>query len=239
MSREKLAQVALEQGLGTIVLLEGKAPEQLNDLPIEIKGNIDAPSRFLKGRFEEFSNSKNHCMVSKTDGVITLHLNEKSPIDKYTIKGKIEIAKKFKSLGINDENVSYTPEQLANKFKLLRSLFASNLEHTNICSTLRNLKAKINRELENSDDKKGNVTKNFQQSVESNMPDSITLKLPLLEGELPVEIELNVVLEAENGSSIKCYLESIDAADLIEQQFEDRVNEEVEYLKEFVTIIEY
>ena len=38
---------------------------------------------------------------------------------------------------------------------------------------------------------------------------------------------------------IKCYLESIDAAELIEEQFKLRVEEEIEKIKDFVTIIEY
>jgi hypothetical protein len=44
-----------------------------------------------------------------------------------------------------------------------------------------------------ADDRKGNVTENFKQTVISNMPDSIKLKLPLLEGEDPIEIEVNVI----------------------------------------------
>jgi hypothetical protein len=44
------------------------------------------------------------------------------------------------------------------------------------------------------------------------------LKLPLLEGEDPIEIEVNVILEA-HSSEIRCSLESIDASELIETQF--------------------
>ena len=50
---------------------------------------------------------------------------------------------------------------------------------------------------------------------------------------------MNVILELDGGSLIKCYLESIDAAELIEEQFKLRVEEEIEKIKDFVTIIEY
>jgi hypothetical protein len=70
------------------------------------------------------------------------------------------------------------------------------------------------------------------------MPDSIKLKLPLLEGEDPIEIEVNVILEA-HSSDIRCSLESIDASELIETQFTKRVEEEIEKIKGFVTVIEY
>jgi len=238
MNKEKLAQIAIEKGISTVVVLEGKAPEQHNDIPVVITGNIDAPSRFIEGRKIEFEKSKRHCLVSKTDGHILLVINEQSVIDNYKIQGKIEVSKKFTSLGINDDKTSYSPEELANKLKLLRSMFVSNMEHASICATLRNLKAKVNADIDKADDRKGNVTKNFKQTVESNMPDAIKLKLPLLEGEEPIEIEVNVILEA-HGSDIKCSLESIDAAELIETQFKQRVDQEVNKIKDWVTIIEY
>lgn len=239
MGTEKLAQAAIDKGISTLVVLEGDAPAQYNDSPVDIIGNIDAPSRFIAGRGKDFETKSKHCLVSKTEGKITLVVNEQSVTDKYTITGKIEVAKKFIALGINNVQRGYSPEELANKLKLLRSMFDSKVEHSNICATLRNLKAKINRDIEDSNDRKGNLTKNFQQTVESNMPDAITLKLPLLEGEEPISIVVNVVLESEGGNSIKCYLESIDAAEIIEEQFEQRVLQEIEKIKDWVTVIEY
>jgi hypothetical protein len=239
MNNDKVVQTMIEKDVKQVIILEGKVPEQHNNQPVNILGNIDAPSRFIEGRKEDFADSRKHCKVSKTDGIITLILNEQSVVDKYVVQGKIEVAKKFTSLGINNDKISYEPEELANKLKLLRSMFVSNIEHSNICSTLRNLKAKINSQIENLNDRKGNVTENFKQTVNSNMPDSIKLKLPLLEGEEPIEIEVNVILEANGGSGILCSLESIDAAELIETQFAERVNQEVEKIKSFVTVIEY
>ena len=239
MSNDKKVETMVENGLSQLVILEGKAPEQHNAQPVIIRGNIDAPSRFLEGKITEFEDSKSHCMVSKTDGIIMLVLNEQSVVDKYTVIGEISVSKKFNSLGINNDKVRYEPEELANKLKLLRSMFVSKMEHASICNILRNLKAKINAQIESLDDRKGNVTENFKQTVSSNMPDSIKLKLPLLEGEEPIEIEVNVILEANGGSGIICSLESVDAAELIEFQFEQRVNQEVDKIKDKVTIIEF
>jgi hypothetical protein len=238
MSNEKVIQTMIGSDIRQVTILEGTAPAQYNNLPVDILGNIDAPSRFIEGRKADFQESRRHCKVSKTDGVITLILNEQSVVDKYIVQGKIEISKKFKSLGINNDKQGYSPEELANKLKLLRSLFVSNLEHSSICNILRDLKAKINADIEKANDRKGNVTENFKVALESNMPDSITLKIPLLEGEEPISISVNVILELDGGSMIKCFLESIDASELIETQFEERVNQEIEKIKDFVTVIE-
>lgn len=238
MNNEKIIPALLEKEVKQITILQGNAPEQHNNQPVTIVGTISAPSRFIQGRKSDFTSTDKHCLVSKTDGLIRLVLNEQSVVDKYTIQGQIEISKKFKALGINKDSVNYSPEELANKLKLLRSMFVSNLEHASICATLRNLKAKVNADIDKADDRKGNVTRNFKQTVESNMPDAIKLKLPLLEGEEPIEIEVNVILEA-HGSDIKCSLESVDASELIETQFAEIVNQEIEKIKDFVTVIEY
>ena len=79
----------------------------------------------------------------------------------------------------------------------------------------------------------------LRTTVESNMPDAIKLNIPLLEGESPVEIDVNVILEVGGSNGIICYLESIDAAEIIEQQFEERVNQEVDKIKDWVTVIHY
>ena len=237
MELEKIAQEAFKKEQGSLIVLTGEAPKQHNPQPVIIEGNIDAPSRFIQGRSAEFENSKRHCFVSKTNGTIVMILNEQSIVDKYTVCGKIEIGAKFKALGINKDSVAYSPVELANKLKLLRAMFKNKMEHAKICSTLRNLNATVNKEIESLDDRKGNLTANFKQTVQSNMPDAIMLSLPLLEGEPAVDIEINVILEADGASQIKCYLESVDAAELIEELFKKRVEEEIEKIKDFVTII--
>jgi hypothetical protein len=52
--------------------------------------NHSAPSRFIEGE-EDFDSSRRHYLVSKTDGVIKLILNEQSVTDKYIIQGKLRL----------------------------------------------------------------------------------------------------------------------------------------------------
>ena len=127
---QEVAKTMIQEGVKEITILHGEAPGQHNNQPVTITGTISAPANFIEGRREDFKESRKHCNVSKTDGVITLVLNEQSVVDKYIIQGKIEVAKKFKSLGINNDKQGYSPEELANKLKLLRNLFVSNLERS-------------------------------------------------------------------------------------------------------------
>ena len=217
---------------------EGKTPEQFNDVPVNISGTITAPSLFIAKREGEFYDKTAHALVSKSEGKITLVINEQTVSEKYTISGKIDIGKRFVELGINTDK-SYSPTELSKKFRLLRSLFPSRAEHASIVTLLRNFKAKISQEMDKEDDARGGVKVSYKQAVESNIPESFKMLIPLLEGADPVEIEVQVLLEVEQGSSVQCFLESIDGADLIEEAKTTLVVEEVAKIEDKVTVIYY
>jgi len=221
----------------TITKLKGQAPEQHNPLPVNITGTITAPSRFIENRKDEFYDKKAHCLASTTDGVLELVVNEQSVCDKYTVKGKVEIGKLFSKIGIN-KDVSYTPIELSRKFRMLKSIFPSPKEHLDITTKLKNLKAKVNKEVEESNDDRANVSQIFKQSVESNIPESFKLHLPLLEGEAPETIDVVVLLEVK-GNDIVCYLESVDGQEKIDNEMERLVREECEKIEKSVLVIYY
>ena len=240
-NKDKIAQKMIENGITQITILEGQAPPQpeiYNPTSVEISGAIDSPLRFITERKDEIDFKKSYVIAKKGAKIITLIINEQSVVDKYTIDGVFNVSTKFQSLRINEEHASYTPEKLAHTLKLLRSIFTERADHAKIVSTLKNIKAKINRKIENADDSKGNVTRNFTQEVESNMPDGFKLKMPLFEGEEPKEFEVNVVLEADGGSSIKCLLESVEAAELMDEIVEERFNAQIEELQKSLLEIE-
>lgn len=233
-------ETMVKNGITQLVILEGKAPTQHNPEPVNLTGTITAPSLFIEKRKEctNYDKNSSHCKVSKTEGTIELVVNEQSVCNKFTVKGQIYIGKKFASLGINNSSKSYAPTELAQKLRLLRSIFPSKGEHATIVATLNNLVAKVNRQIEESDDKRGNTSGFFKQTVSSNMPEAITLNIPLIEGEEPVNIEVSVILEA-HGNDIICFLESVDGQEQIDAITEKLVLEEVEKIKNDTTIIYY
>lgn len=233
---EKAVVEAVKDGATTITILTGTASNPLtvnNPNPVKLTGTIDAPKRFIEVR--EFDRKASHALVSLSRGEIKLVVNEQSTDDLYTVTGRVAISKQFAELGINTDKY-YEPEDLAKKLKLKRSMFANKLDHAKTIASLRNIKAKVNQDIEKAKDDKGNVTDAMRQSVESNMPDSITVKIPLIEGQEPVKIELFIVMEVEAGKII-CTLESIDGAEGIDEFREKAVLEQVEAIKDRTTVI--
>ncbi len=220
-----------------VTILEGEAPEQSNPEPVIINGTISAPSRFIKKRTDTYNKDKSHCKVSETEGEIRLYIDEQNHFGYYHITGKVELGKRFLELGINTDK-TYEPTELANRFRLMRSIFKNHSDHARINKNLRNLKARINGQMEDLDDRKGNRSILYKQTVESNIPDSFILNLPLIEGEEPEEIEVAVILEVNQGA-IHCYLESVEGQDRIDELRKSLVKEEVAKIEDHTTVIYY
>lgn len=235
---EKIASEAMKDGSKSIVILTGEAPKQHNNVCVDISGNIDSPSRFISKRGDDFKDCDRHCIVNKDNGQIVLTINPQSSTDKHTITGEIKVSSKFKGLGINDSSCSYSPEELHHKLKLMRSYFPDTSTHLSICKELKNLTATINREIQDHDDERGNVSQKFKQTVESNIPKQFIMSIPVIEGEPPVDLSMAINLKAGGTSTILCYLESMDGADIIEETFQKRLQEEIDLIKDWVVIIE-
>jgi len=237
MDKNKI-EVTVEKGIKELVIREGQAIPLANIPDVEIVGTITAPSRFILDRFEDFKKDEAHCLVNRENRNIILKLNEKHPFGKYSIIGRISLGNKFKELGINNPNIHYTPIQLAKKLKMLRSIFDSRSEHAAVVNALRDIKAKLKQDIDAKDDSRGNVSASFEQSLESNIPAKFTLVLPLIEGEERVKFDVHIFIEGSSYNDLYCYLESVDAADMIEEAVEKKIDEEVKIIKEYAVVIE-
>ena len=220
-----------------VTILEGKAPEHKFPKNTTISGNIDSIYRFIQDRKdqEEYQNKNTHCEVSLDNGTMVLRVNERNHDGGYTVNGKVELSKTFKELGINTSK-RYEPLELASFLRLKRSIFESHAAHAEIVSTLKNVKATVNQNVEKSKQDNGDVRFLFQQEVQSNMPKAFNLNLPLIKGGEKETISVEVILEAD-GMNIQCFLVSVDGQESIDSQFESLVKEQIEFIKDDVLVI--
>lgn len=217
-----------------LIIRQGEALEVQNPLNVNIDGNIDAPSRFVEKR--ETKPETSICYFSTTKGEIQLITDDREPFGKYIVTGKIKINPKYKALGINNADVTLPPKALARKFKMLRRMFPSKEEHMRICNILNKFEAKVHKEFEESQSDNGDYKSLKNQIVESNIPSSFLMSVPIIEGEDETTIEVFTVIVAE-GNTIKCSLESVDAIEYIEDFFDKRVKDEVKKLEGKTTLI--
>jgi hypothetical protein len=235
--KNRFGQNILDQNSSVeVVWLEGQAVQQHNPEPLTINGTITAPSIFVEKRKAIIDPLSSHALVSVFDGTIKLVINEKNTVAKYTISGAIHESKRFKQLGINNPDVSLEPKMLSQKFRLLRTLFESPSDHSKLVSSLRNFTASVDAVIKDNDDMRGNTSTAVDIVVKSSIPEKFVLNIPLFEGQETQKIEVFIFFNA-NGSGILCSLESVDAADLMENQREKLINEEVKKIEDKVTVL--
>jgi hypothetical protein len=236
MNNEIIAKELIKNGAATVTILTGAAPKQENLSNIEIKGDIHSVNAYLSKRGQVYNPLNCYVKVDKFNGKMTAIIGENQPFGQTVVIGEIKKGKIFSDLGINAET-SYSTEGLSKKLRMMRSIFVDKDQHANIVAKLRNLVAQINREIEKQDDLKGNRSNVFRQKVESNIPDSLAIQLPIIEGNEPVKIEVNVILEVGDSGQVVCKLESVDAQELYDETVTKMIETEVGLIDSKIVVI--
>ena len=158
---------ALVDGVKEIVIREGKALEEKEPVTVKITGTIDAPLRWLKKRVAMgcIHQDNSHILVDREQMTITFRSEE----DYYygtQITGRLELSPVFKKFGINFGKYM-TNFEMAELFKMNRSYFENRAVAMNLVTQLQNFKAKVDKDIENMDNKRGDRRILVNQVVQS------------------------------------------------------------------------
>ena len=203
-------------------------PEKVN-----ITGTITAPFAFLEKRWNDpqMDHSRTHLLVNRDNLNIKLVVNETDKRNGMTIIGQIELSRQFKAFGVN-KDVQFMPEDLANFFRINRSYFKDRAENMVLVSNLKAFRAKIETEVEREKKDNGSVTDVYKKVVNSNLPGSFKVCIPIYKGAAPEEIEIEVIATV-NGRDVALELISPDAASIVEEVRDHLIDEQIEKFTEF------
>jgi hypothetical protein len=146
------------------------------------------------------------------------------------ITGKLELSEQLKAFGIN-KDIERDTLDLATLFKMNRHWFKSTQEGMKFVTDLSNFEAKVDKIIHTHQDQKGNQKHLRSQAVNSNIPDKVTLNIPLFKGQPRVDIVIEVVV---NPTNLNCALISPDLKMVIETQTEEVIMEQVDKIKSIV-----
>lgn len=210
----KQLAAAMAQGLpencGEVIIREGQALPVREPERVIITGTIDAPARFAEMRSERIPQIVSHVLVNREEMTIKLSCNENNPYGS-RITGKLEISPEFKKMGINSGNY-ITNFEMAELIKMNRAYFENRQEAMKLVSDLQQFKARVNKEVEDSNDNRGNRHLLLDQAVQHNLPEKFTLDIPLFKGEGKQHIEVEVYV---NPADLTMTLVSPEANDRI------------------------
>lgn len=228
MAENKLNVVVPKDYNGTpiqVVLREGKASNVIDPKEPEIvviEGTIEAPQRWLEKRIDLIDQKASNIIVNRDTMKIALTMDETNYY-RTKISGTLDASQEMKSFGINT-NKSWEPSKLSQFFKMHRSFFKDKTENMTLVSTLKNFKAKINQDIERSREENGSKVDNYSQVVDSNLPKSFKLNIPLFKGFAPEEIEVEIYADVD-GRDVSLSLVSAGANEAIEE-YKNRVIDE-------------
>ena len=225
--------VNLTEGQNTLKLMQGTAPKKLDELaPVKFKahGTIEAPLRFLEKRVGDIDQHKAHIFIDRDNLGILLVFNEDDAYKYGEVSGILQMSKVFLSFGINSER-QWEPDKLGQFLKLNRTYFVSREENMKVVNALKSFDAKVNQIVQRETNENGNKTFSFRQAVDSNIPDSFKLCLPMICGCQPVEIEVETYANID-GARVSISLQSPGANDIVEDIRNNYISGIVEKLRE-------
>lgn len=232
-NEEKPIVVNMTDGQTTLTILQGQAPKQLDKLaPVktEISGTIDAPLCWLKKRVGDIDQHKAHIIVNRDKLTVSLVVNESDPYNRGEISGKLEFSEIFQKLGIN-AGKQWQPESLGQFLKLNRIYFPNREENMAVVNALKSFSAKVNQDVQRETKENGNRAMVFRQAVDSNIPQSFKMRLPIFSGGTPVEIDVETYASID-GTDVSVMLQSAGAVDAIEDVKMNNISTVLESIRE-------
>lgn len=244
MSENKLNVVVPKDYSGApieVVLREGAAPDLLEIKEPErvvISGTIDTPFRWLEKRIELINQKASNIIVNRDVMGIALTVDETNYYQS-DIRGELKTSKEMMEFGINTEK-KWEPIKLSKFLKMHRAFFTDKSQNMMLVSTLKNFKAKVNQDIERSKEENGSKVDNYSQVVDSNLPKSFKLNIPLFKGFACEEIEVEIYADVD-GRDVSLSLVSAGANEAIEEYKNKVIDEQLEQIRQIapnIVIIE-
>lgn len=230
-------KISVENGVKTVEIRTGKALELKEPRKVSLFGVLDSPLKWLEKRVEEINQNKAHVIVDREAMTISLRLEE---LDYYstTLCGRMELHPAFIKLGINSGQYR-TAFEMAELFKMNRSYFQNRQFAMELVTTLRNFRAKIDKQVESEHNpNKGDRRVLIAQTVDSNLPSSFTVAVPIFKGTKKVDIECETYF---NPDDLTCTLVSAGANETIEDMKDESIDRVLNGIREIaldIVIIE-
>lgn len=236
---QQIAESMLKEGpIGSkeYVIREGRAIELREPVKVVILGNIDAPLRWLSKRRDCIDQKESHVVVNREELCIKLRCVE---TDFYgtEIRGKMELSQEYNTFAIN-KGQYITNFEMAELIKMNRSFFENRMVAMKLVSELQNFRAKVDKEIENSNNNRGDRRMLVNQVVQSNLPEAFNLNIPLFKGMKKATIQVEVYV---NPNDFSCTLVSPEAAEGMQDMRDieiDKVLNEIQSLCPAIAIIE-
>lgn len=219
-------------GMNEVIIREGAAPKVLDPkapVKMNVNGTINAPFEYLTKRIDCINQKECHIIVNREKITIELVVNEADEYTRGTIAGTLQYHPKFEEFGINAGKV-WSPFDFAMFCKMNRAFFADKNVNMSLVSACKNFTAKVNNQIERAIQENGNRTDNFAQVVNSNLPESFTLSIPIFKGGKKEDLVVETFAKID-GRNVAFVLLSPGAEETLEDLRDKAIDEQLNAIK--------
>lgn len=235
MSSEQI-NVNLQTGLGNaeLVIRHGEALLEIKPMPLKIEGQIGAPAEYLAKRAAFIDKQTSHVLINEVAGSITLVLNDNTEL-RSEVVGVMNLNPDFRLFKINHGEWE-SPKALGEHLRKNRTYFDDDKEKfVKLVDSLTNFKARVEKELESSNDNRGNKREMAEQKVSTAIPEKFTMSIPLHSGSDKSRFEVEIYFDIRDAGC-KVTLQSIEAEELRRAEVEEAITAQLLAFAEIVTI---
>lgn len=222
---EKPIEVVLREGAAPKAL-DAKAPES-----IDVTGVLSTPLDWLEKRVDTIDQHKANILVERDEMRITLTVNERDHYEKGVIVGVAQFSDLFKAFGINDPTKGFVPAKLGQFLRLNRSVFEDKEACMKLVSALKNFQARANSEIQKHSDPSGSRAEVYRQTVESNLPKSFTVSMPIFKGPRKTTFDVEFDHYVSDGD-VLLQLVSPGAKELSDESRDRNIDEVIAAIRE-------
>lgn len=222
MSQASIEKIQLGDGTQEVVIRHGEAAPVREQQPIKVLGRISTVYDYLMHRVVD--QQKAIIVVSKDSTRLEAKINpdtEKPDI----IQGVLQSSTFADLLRINGNGWT-DPSELSLLIRKNRHRFPNKEAVMVLIGALKNFQAKVEKEIQKVDE--GSKRRSLIESLaQSNLPSSINVSLPIIEGEEETEILVTIEVHPVGGSA-HIHLINDEWESLVEQEMQARMKDETD-----------
>lgn len=200
-------------------------------LNLKVNGVITSIYAFLEKRWgtEQIDKEHTHILVNRDELTVTLVTNENDERTTQTVVGFIQLSRQFTGFHINDGKL-WKPVQLGDFFRLNRSYFETKEKNMELVNLLKSFSAKVQTTIKKELCDNGSVTDNYEKAVDSNLPSSFLINVPIFKGAEPEKLSIETIAHVEGNMALLTLI-SADAECIIEESRDKIINAELDKIR--------
>lgn len=226
-----------------LTIREGKALELQPPNKISLSGDIKTVAAFIAKRNDKLQLETAGYQWINPDRAIVEVDKEKmqivlmvDPEDRYgpVVTGSLSQAPELEQFCIN-KNRLFNREELIKLIRFNKIWFADPEAHDTLLKAYQAFSATVNATIGKTSDTRGNVDNAYKKTVETNIPQSFMLNIPIFKGMDKRKFWVDIAIDSTDAST-KFWLESIDLNDIIQVESETILKKELEACSDYVVI---